>query len=225
MELQATDIIPMINYAWKFSFATVESNRKAISQRGWYPYNRNLLLHPELVVTMTEGEKCTAIQENLHPSKNKPFHSCSDITNMDASIPNFNPNFLTSSQNSASDISGLSQSLNYGSGIAFSCVESLIGHETLMQKKEEMKKKQTVGESLTECAKEGKRITAGLIFQSNTCRLGKTLLDIQEERMKKKKQDAYTKGSNAYDVYIKRLMKANDIIKKRPASIVGQRAI
>jgi hypothetical protein len=51
-----SDIIPIINYAWKKSFARVDKNKKAIAERGWFPYNRNLLRNEELRATMTERE-------------------------------------------------------------------------------------------------------------------------------------------------------------------------
>ena len=39
MELLPTDIITLINKAWVNSFSEVESNRKSIVERGWFPYN------------------------------------------------------------------------------------------------------------------------------------------------------------------------------------------
>jgi hypothetical protein len=47
-DLSPTDIIPLVNRAWAASFATVDTNKKAIYDRGWYPLNRNLLLHTTL---------------------------------------------------------------------------------------------------------------------------------------------------------------------------------
>ena len=57
LELQATDIIPLINIVWDNSYARVHTNLKAICNRGWYPYNRNLLLHADFRGTVTEEEK------------------------------------------------------------------------------------------------------------------------------------------------------------------------
>ena len=45
-KLVATDLIPLINRAWKRSFARKEKNQVAIADRGWNPYNRILLLDP-----------------------------------------------------------------------------------------------------------------------------------------------------------------------------------
>ena len=51
-----TDIILTINYAWESSFALVESNKKAISGKGWSPLNYNLLTNKQILPTMTMNE-------------------------------------------------------------------------------------------------------------------------------------------------------------------------
>mmetsp|Transcript_13738 Transcript_13738/g.25861 ORF Transcript_13738/g.25861 Transcript_13738/m.25861 type:complete len:184 (-) Transcript_13738:432-983(-) len=51
-----SDIVIIVNDAWNNSFARVSTNRKAIAERGWYPYNRNILLHDDICATMTETE-------------------------------------------------------------------------------------------------------------------------------------------------------------------------
>ena len=53
MELLPTDIIPLINTAWVNSFSEVESNKKAIAERGCFLYNRNLLMQEQLRATIT----------------------------------------------------------------------------------------------------------------------------------------------------------------------------
>ena len=42
------DIIPIVDYAWKNSFAEEESNRSAITVFGWNLLNYDLLNHTEL---------------------------------------------------------------------------------------------------------------------------------------------------------------------------------
>ena len=39
MQISPTDIIPLVNKAWDVSFARVEKNKKAIYERGWFPFN------------------------------------------------------------------------------------------------------------------------------------------------------------------------------------------
>jgi hypothetical protein len=38
------------------SFTRVKKTNKAIAERGWYPYNRNILLHDNICATMTQTE-------------------------------------------------------------------------------------------------------------------------------------------------------------------------
>ena len=55
--IEAHEIIGIINYAWAKSFARVESNKKAIAERGRFPYNRNLMLDPSIRASITKEEK------------------------------------------------------------------------------------------------------------------------------------------------------------------------
>jgi hypothetical protein len=66
--LNGEDIIPLINKAWKDSFANKVTNRKAIAARGWFPLNRNLLLHKEIKIS----ENMTAT-EQIEQSENLPL--------------------------------------------------------------------------------------------------------------------------------------------------------
>ena len=51
LNLQRTDIIPIVNYAWARSFARVNTNIKARQARGWGPLNQILLSHPDILCT------------------------------------------------------------------------------------------------------------------------------------------------------------------------------
>ena len=55
--LTATNIVPLVNIAWELSFARVSMNLQAITERGWGPLNRNLLLYKEIQDTMTTSER------------------------------------------------------------------------------------------------------------------------------------------------------------------------
>ena len=61
MNLVCTNIIPIVNYVLKKSFANVNNNFKAISDRGWGPLNRILLSHPEIINSQI---KSTEIEDN-----------------------------------------------------------------------------------------------------------------------------------------------------------------
>ena len=52
----STDIMILINDAWEQSFAQVDFNKKAISDRGWNPLNYSLLNDEDIKATMTDSE-------------------------------------------------------------------------------------------------------------------------------------------------------------------------
>jgi hypothetical protein len=63
---KSTDIVPIVNFAWKESFARTEGNRNAIFERGWNPCNYFLLTKPEVLRTRgdlqaTNDTRSTAI--------------------------------------------------------------------------------------------------------------------------------------------------------------------
>ncbi len=66
-ELEDTDLIPIINYAWRHSFARKEKNTNAISDQGWNRFNRNILTQHDLRATMTLKEKSREhhVQNNI----------------------------------------------------------------------------------------------------------------------------------------------------------------
>ena len=199
--LVPSDIIILLNYAWKHSFARVEGNKKAIYERGWCPYNRNLLLKPELVATMTKQEQDAAISLKYVAPKKNLFPE---------NISTFSPEFLSRSITN----DDVSHTLNFSSGVASFCAESLISHQQLMERKEEMKSKKTVSEELKEAFKEGKRLSAGLAFKANTCRLGKTILELKKEREKEVQQNADAVGRRQFENYRKKKEKATKIMEK-----------
>ena len=47
-KIEKHDIVGIVHYAWNTSFARVETNKKAIANRGWYPVNYILLDNKEL---------------------------------------------------------------------------------------------------------------------------------------------------------------------------------
>jgi hypothetical protein len=51
------DIVPLVNKAWNDSFGRKVTNKKAIAERGWFPANRNVLLHKDIKKTVQVEEK------------------------------------------------------------------------------------------------------------------------------------------------------------------------
>lgn len=71
--IQPSDIMLLIRNSWNQSFAKVESNKKAIAERGWFPYNRNLLKNPQIAATaphlnQTSPNSSTTQMTAIYPS-------------------------------------------------------------------------------------------------------------------------------------------------------------
>ena len=70
--------------------------------------------------------------------------------------------------------------------------------EELKKYKEELNKRKEVGENANKTFKEGKRLTAGVLFKAGVVRLGKTVLDFQKDAAAKKKQREHDAKLKAY---------------------------
>jgi hypothetical protein len=66
LTMKPTDIIPIVNYAWSKSFAVVKNNKKAILERGWFPTNRALLVHQEVLRTKKTNNTNSTHLENTN---------------------------------------------------------------------------------------------------------------------------------------------------------------
>jgi hypothetical protein len=68
------DIVGLVQKAWKSSFARVETNRQAISKRGWGPraLNYNALCHPEVLTTkpgFKNNTDATTLETTITPDE------------------------------------------------------------------------------------------------------------------------------------------------------------
>ena len=52
--IESHKIIGIVNYSWSNSFGKFELNKKAIFERGWYQYNRNLMIDPSIRASITK---------------------------------------------------------------------------------------------------------------------------------------------------------------------------
>ena len=69
-----TDLMSLINRAWEKSFARVDKNKNATSERGWNPLNKAPTLDPILRSTMTAQEKTNEYNQSnqvIIPNKHK----------------------------------------------------------------------------------------------------------------------------------------------------------
>ena len=67
---------------------SITRNKKVILEIGWYPFNRNLLPHPELVTSLTKEENFVTREEHLLGTKNEL-----SVNEFPENIPNATPNF------------------------------------------------------------------------------------------------------------------------------------
>ena len=75
LNIMSSDIVPLVNACWPLAFANVTTNKKAISERGWMPYNRVLLLNELLQATITEEMIVYEKKSNLFgPLLIKKYH-------------------------------------------------------------------------------------------------------------------------------------------------------
>jgi hypothetical protein len=74
-EINKTDVVKLVKEAWNASFSRVETNQKAVLERGWGPkaLNYNVLLHPEISASNPDNDGSSGDQQNkmmvsnLHP--------------------------------------------------------------------------------------------------------------------------------------------------------------
>jgi hypothetical protein len=83
VRIEKHDIVGLVHEAWNQSFAQVESNKRAIAERGWSPLTYTLLDHPEL----TRKKDTTAIQQAYKRSSLSGINICNASTlNLDNGI-------------------------------------------------------------------------------------------------------------------------------------------
>ena len=171
-----TDIIPMITYAWNRSFARVNTNKKAIYERGWFPFNRVLLLDKEIRESMTVGEKREEMIAGLFPfirEAAKEKEATKDWSTYD-------PNLLTTNQ----PLHSL-PSVNMDSGTAHTVLTIIAKNSDLNAIRKKAKENKLVGSTLKQRLQESKKISTTVITTNGTHRLGRTVRDVVRDNKKK----------------------------------------
>jgi len=187
LNISRTDIIPIVNYAWKRSFARVETNIKARQSRGWGPLNKILLSHPEIIST-------------------KPTSEITDIP-----APNMISNDSSSASVSSSPSSDNSKKgidvadMNISEGFAGEVLRTIVRKlQRDKQTLDNLQKSRDTGTDFLQSMKHMKRWTAGVIFENKKCHLDEEVLQIATEHMKKKEQAYWKKVRKYYDEYFKK---------------------
>ena len=171
--LETYDIIPLVNRCWPKSFGRKDKNQNAIADRGWYPFNRNLLTLPEVRATMT----MTELEEELVSSIviSTQTTTCTTLA-VTKPTPTFDPQYLNAPPPPADSLA-----LNYSTGTSAFCLDSLVQHSELMKSRERVKNERDNGKTVKEKIQAAKRVTAGVLFKASSCRIGKDVFEVQRD--------------------------------------------
>lgn len=157
-----TDIIPAINLSWDESFRRVQTNQEAIAEKGWFPFNMNLLLNDQIRATMNEDDKKWE-RENLEISPyslNLMFKE--QLLNLpEDEDPYLQPKYSTTKSK-----------LNYSYGEAARCIEQIVSQEDLQSARDRIQKNRDVGKMRQELVNGVKRLSAGNLFLADICSVG-----------------------------------------------------
>mmetsp|Transcript_25328 Transcript_25328/g.29831 ORF Transcript_25328/g.29831 Transcript_25328/m.29831 type:complete len:179 (+) Transcript_25328:1555-2091(+) len=123
--IEPYEIIPIINAAWDKSFGRVSTNKKAIAERGWWPYNRNLLLHTKIRATMTDDEKSKEFDRNIIFPTHRNLHYV-DLTKKTST---FDPSYIRTVTPEATK----KLKLNFSKGTALRCLDTIVQSNDIME--------------------------------------------------------------------------------------------
>ena len=209
--LVRTDIVPILNICWPPAFADVENNLKAISKKGWYPYNRMLLLHPIIRATMTEEmiEKEKIL--DIFPVNRVP--SLHMIQYEDSGNGKISIRCRTSEEVNTIP-------LNFSGGVTSKFVSSTIMSDLDRQRaRERNQKKRDEGKTLKErLSSITKHMTSGLMtLKGRNYHLNKTVLEHAKDQ-KVVRDKKKLEGRQAKDLEYLQLCYKADIAKKNNPS-------
>ena len=192
--IEAYDIINIVNYAWSKSFAVQSSNQTAIAERGWNPYNRNLMTYPIIRASMTKEE---AANELLDASKIVlPIQKRVEITDLiDTSTPTIDPRYASK------PVPDVKKVANFSQGTASFCLEKIVMQQDLHEARSRIKRNREEGKSLVEKIRQMKGITAGRLFHANSSRVGQTILQVYKENMAMQEEEDNERANNAAITY------------------------
>ena len=234
MQLAQTDIIPMVNQTFHLSFGNRLTNKKAIAERGWNPFNRNLLLDPTVRATILKEQIDLEIESGLFPTK----QSSSEQQNI-TSTNQINSNH----ESPPSEVKGL----NFSEGIAHYVATAIMTETDRQAARATAFKRKEQGSTLRDRVLNiSQKMTAGkLVSQCRTHHLGVHVLQQAEIRETERKSTLSDKFKRDEILYIKSCIKADiavefnthqsedvskwnrDHIKDliRPLKIVGDKAM
>lgn len=222
-DIHTTDIIPMVNFGWDDSFADVDGNKNAISERGWNPFNMNLLLNKQIRATMTDEER-----ENEKKDKEViiPFHAKENFIEINDDLPTYDEKFLLDPKDERKNTI-----INTNTGVSAYCIDALVSHQDLMDSRNRQKKKRIDAKEEDDMLAKVKdnvgKLSAGNHFLQGNIRLGQSCLDqlLQKqdeadlnakvifENHREKYKNMLLKGQEAEDKFKKDNKWTNELLK------------
>jgi hypothetical protein len=198
IEIIPTDIIPIVNYAWSGSFDNVETNVKAILERGWFPLNRMLLLHPDIRKTMTQQDFEQEQEAGFCP---KGTQSTTSSLNPKSNSPNL-PTMDTTSFNKNNKPE--KHYLQFKGDTASHCLKKIVQEHDFQLAREKIIEDKKQGKELHERILSLPRPTAArLIIDGRTHTLGEDLKDLVKKNAELKREAAEKKRLQGIETYKK----------------------
>ena len=164
--IELYEIIGIINAAWERSFARVGSNKVAITKRGWFPYNRQIMTLPQIRSSITKEEE----DLELLPTSSiiLPIQARESIINLSNSEPSIDPTYISIPIHASTP--------NFTFDIAAWFLDNMFKDQNLNTARVRIKKNREECKSLKEKLIKSKKITAGCLFKAGSCRIGKNFL-------------------------------------------------
>jgi hypothetical protein len=187
LEIVPIDIIPLVCFMWVHSFAVTNTNIQAILEHGWFPLNRNLLLHSLLRSTMTnldiEEEKRlelapTSIYNQQYDSAVSRNNSIAPTTT-NSTLVNDSPTHhinavstptTTSAESEHQTTSNITITLNFSKGLSANVLGRLVPKSDLIASRKRNIESKREGQSMEKKAKNVTQICCPIGHRStNTC--------------------------------------------------------
>jgi hypothetical protein len=202
LELQPTDIMILIGQAWDKSFNNIDGNKNTIRERGWFPYDRNLLLHKDVRRAMAD--------EEIEKEKEKLYYSSSlFIETIDLSLPTFDPKFKTKQKTNEK------RDRNIMNGFSSHVVTAILRENDREWARDKVKLMKSKGDDLKTKLSQMKSISAGHLVKSGEHRLGESLFQEKLRRDNEKKIIEQEANKKADHEYLIKCNKADEVLAKK----------
>ena len=189
------EIMLIVNFAWSKSFANKDGNLNAICERGWYPYNRNILTYSCIRSSMTHKEVEEEIR-SLDVNAPQRILNSSTVSQSPTDSSSYDSTFL--------DDQHMTEKLNFKTGTAAYVLDTLVRETDKLNARNRINNSRMEGTAIHERIMGLKKATAGKIFSNGTCRLGESVFQrVMRGKLEKAKHDKNIEEKFKRDFIIK----------------------